>query len=195
MTPPGLAPGLPELRTPPSAAAIFRVFTRMALQGFGGVLPIAQRELVEQERWMSREDFVETLSLAQILPGPNVVNLGLMFGDRHFGLRGALAATGGLLLLPLLLVLALAAAYAGLSHHPPVAGALRGMGAVAAGLVIVTALKLLSSLRSSLLGAPVAGLLAAATVLFVTLWRWPLAWVLPGLGSLSLWLAWRKLRP
>jgi chromate transporter len=183
-----------ELATPPSAAALFRVFTRMALQGFGGVLPIAQRELVERERWMTGEDFVETLALAQVLPGPNVVNLALMFGDRHFGLRGALAAGGGLLLLPLALVLGLAVAYSSLSHLAPVAGALRGMGAVAAGLVIATALKLMPALRRSPLGLPLSAGLVAATVLTVGLWRWPLLGVLLGLGGLSLGLAWRRLR-
>src|SRR5882762_8379334 len=84
-------------RSPQSPAEMFRVFNRLALQGFGGVLPIAQRELVERERWLTREQFVELLSVAQVLPGPNVVNLALMFGDRAFGWRGGLAALGGMI--------------------------------------------------------------------------------------------------
>src|SRR4051812_1765838 len=82
---------------PSSPGHIFRVFNRLALQGFGGVLPVAQRELVERERWLSREQFIELLSVAQVLPGPNVVNLALMFGDRYFGWRGGLAALAGML--------------------------------------------------------------------------------------------------
>src|SRR3954468_13783310 len=85
-------------RSPKSPAELFRVFTRLALQGFGGVLPVAQRELVERERWLTREQFVELLSVAQVLPGPNVCNLALIFGDRHFGWRGGLAALGGMIL-------------------------------------------------------------------------------------------------
>jgi hypothetical protein len=73
---------------------LFRAFNRLALQGFGGVLPVAQRELVERQRWLSREQFVETLSLGQVLPGPNIVNLALMIGDRFFGLRGAIGLAG-----------------------------------------------------------------------------------------------------
>ena len=85
------------------------------------------------------------LAISQVLPGPNVVNLALMFGDRYFGLRGALAALGGMLLAPLVIVLALTAALRRVrAASPVVAGALRGMGAVAAGLVIATALKLLA---------------------------------------------------
>mgnify|MGYP000965508952 FL=1 len=97
-----------ELRRPRSLADVYRVFTRMALQGFGGVLPVAHRELVERERWMSPQGFLEVLSLSQVLPGPNVVNLAIIFGDRHFGWRGALAATAGMLSVPMLVVLVLA---------------------------------------------------------------------------------------
>ena len=94
---------------PASPGALFLAFTRLALQGFGGVLPVAQRELVERLRWLSREDFLALLALGQVLPGPNIVNLALMIGDRFFGARGAAAALAGILGAPLLLVLALAA--------------------------------------------------------------------------------------
>ena len=73
------------------------------------MLAIAQHELVERQRWLTRQQFVEMLSLSQVLPGPNVVNLALMLGDRFFGWRGALAALGGMLLVPLVIVLALTA--------------------------------------------------------------------------------------
>jgi len=134
---------------PASVAELFFAFNRLALQGFGGVLPVAQRELVERLRWVTRAEFVEILSLGQVLPGPNVVNLALMLGDRFFGLRGAIAALGGMLATPLVIVLALTAAYAELARVAVVAGALRGMGAVAAGLIVATAIKLMSTLRAS----------------------------------------------
>jgi len=190
----GVPEGVSEaLRVPRSAGELFRVFNRMALQGFGGVLPVAQRELVERERWMTRQQFVETLSIAQVLPGPNIINMGLMVGDSFFGWRGAAAATAGLLLLPLLIVLLLAALYGQLSSVPVVAGALRGMGAVAAGLVISTALKLGPTLRFNPMGLPLALAFAALTWLAVGLLRWPMVWVVLGLGSLAMALAWRRL--
>lgn len=184
-----------ETLQPASKTALFRVFNRMALQGFGGVLPIAQIELVERERWLTREQFVELLALAQVLPGPNVVNLALMFGDRQFGWRGAAAALAGMLSLPLLIVLALAALYGSLAQFPVASGALRGMGAVAAGLVLATGLKLLPTLRSSPLGQAAAWALASATLLAVGLWRWPLFGVVLTLGPIGVALAWRGLRP
>lgn len=180
------------LRTPASSVELFRVFNSLALQGFGGVLPVAQRVLVEQQRWLSREQFVETLSLGQVLPGPNIVNMALMIGDRFFGLRGALAALGGLLTAPLLIVLALAALYGQLSGVPAVAGALRGMGAVSAGLIVATALKVMPTLKKSALGLPTAALFVAGTALAVGWWRVPLVQVVLGLGAVSMALAaWR----
>jgi chromate transporter len=107
------------------------------------VLAIVQRELVERRRWLTAEQFVEDWAVAQVLPGPNVVNLSLMLGDRFFGLRGALMAMAGILTFPLLVVLLLATLYASVQTLPVAQGALRGMGAVAGGLITATGLKLL----------------------------------------------------
>ena len=82
---------------PKSLTDLFVSFTLLALQGFGGVLAVVQRELVEKKRWMTREEFVEEWAVAQIMPGPNVVNLSLMVGGRYFGLKGAMAALAGML--------------------------------------------------------------------------------------------------
>ncbi len=180
------APGRPA-----SPLALFIAFSLLALQGFGGVLAVAQRELVDRRGWLSRLEFVELYALAQLLPGPNVVNLSLMIGDRYFGLRGALAAISGMLLAPLLVVLALAASYQQLAQYPAVAGALRGMGAVAAGLILAMALKMLGTLRGNVLGPALCTALGLATLTAIAVFRVPLAWVVIGLGlsgwSLARW--------
>ncbi|MEO7008591.1 MAG: chromate transporter [Caldimonas sp.] len=193
MTP--LSEPAPADARPATLGDLFFAFNRMALQGFGGVLPIAQRELVERKRWLTNAQFVEMLAIAQVLPGPNVVNLSLMLGDRYFGVRGAAVALAGMLAVPLVIVLALALAYAQFSHLPVVAGALRGMGAVAAGLVIATAVKLLATLRLNPIGW-LSGL-AFAALTFVTIagLRWPLLWVVAGLGPIAVALVWQRLRP
>ncbi|HEX7689744.1 MAG TPA: chromate transporter [Burkholderiaceae bacterium] len=183
----------PSPRAPQSTGELFRVFTRLALQGFGGVLPVAQRELVERERWLTREQFVEMLAVAQVLPGPNVVNLSLMFGDRAFGWRGGLAALAGMLAAPLGVVLVLTLVYLHFASDPVVAGALRGMGAVAAGLILSTGLKLLTALRRNVLGAGLAWAFAGATVLAIAVARVPLIWALAVLGGAAFALAWRRL--
>ncbi|MBV9891365.1 MAG: chromate transporter [Rhizobacter sp.] len=179
---------------PASVGELFLAFNHLALQGFGGVLPVAQRELVERRRWLTRAEFVEILSLGQVLPGPNVVNLALMLGDRFFGLRGALAAVAGMLAAPLVIVLVLTAAYAEFARLAVIAGALRGMGAVAAGLILATAIKLMSTLRASLLGPWLAGAFALVTFVTIALLRFPLIWVVIGLGGLAIAIAWRRLQ-
>ena len=187
------ASSAPALAAPASLRELYFAFNRLSLQGFGGVLPVAQRELVERLRWLSKDDFVEMLAVSQVLPGPNVVNLSLMFGDRAFGWRGAFAALGGMLLVPMLIVLALTALYVRFDANPMVTGALRGMGAVAAGLVISTGLKLLSTLRRNVMGLPVCLGIGALTLLATAWLRLPLAWVLLALGVLAIGVAWARL--
>lgn len=182
-----------EHHRPRSLRELFFAFNWLALQGFGGVLAVVQHELVERKRWFTREEFVEEWAVAQIMPGPNVINLALMIGARYFGLRGAMTALAGMLAVPLLIVLLLALVYARFADVPQVAGALRGMGAVAAGLVTATGLKLFGALRRNSLGMAVCSALGLATFACIALLRLPLAWVLLGLGGLGFVLAWRKL--
>jgi chromate transporter len=193
-SPPAAAPA-PATGTsqPQSLTDLFVSMTLLALQGFGGVLAVVQRELVERKRWMTRDEFVEEWAVAQIMPGPNVVNLALMIGGRYFGLRGALVALAGMLAAPLVVVILLALLYSRFADSAHLAAALRGMGAVAAGLITATGLKLLAALRTHPLGLAACLAFGVATFVAVAILRLPLAWVLIVLGGLGCWLTWRKL--
>lgn len=191
-----MIPETPEDRPrPKSLADLFISFTLLALQGFGGVLAVVQRELVERKRWLTQEEFLEDWAVAQIMPGPNVVNISLMIGSRSFGLRGALTALAGMLTLPLMVLILLALAYAQYADHPMVIGALRGMGAVAAGLIVATGLKLIPALKNNVLGRPLCAVLGIAFFAAIALLRWPLMHVLPSLGLVACILAFRKIAP
>lgn len=189
------APSAPPVESgtcnqPRSRADLFWSFTWLALQGFGGVLAVVQRELVEKKRWLTREAFLEEWAVAQIMPGPNVLNLAMVLGSRYFGLSGALAAMAGLLALPLLIVLALAVLHGSVAGTPTAQGALRGMGAVSAGLILATGLKLAPALRGNPMGLGVSTALALACFVAVGLLRMPLAWVLLVVGGCGcLWAA------
>ena len=178
---------------PRSPAELLVAFNALALQGFGGVLPVAQRELVDKRQWLTREQFVQTLSVGQVLPGPNIVNVALMIGDRFFGWRGALAALAGLLLAPLAIVLVLAALYARLGTEPVVAGAIRGMGAVAAGLILAMGIKLAPTLKNNPLPLALCAAAAIATWGIVGFARVPMAWVVLGLGGAMVAFTWWRL--
>lgn len=179
---------------PRSLTDLFVSCTLLALQGFGGVMVVVHRELVEKKGWLTQEEFIEEWAVAQIMPGPNVVNLCLMLGARYFGLPGALAAFAGLLAIPLLVVLLAALAYAHYGSDPAVAGALRGMGAVAAGLIIATGIKLSAGLKANPLGMPMCTALAVACFAGIALLHWPLVYVLLPLGAIGCPLAYRRLK-
>jgi chromate transporter len=180
---------------PQSLLDLFVSFTVLALQGFGGVLAVAQHELVDRKRWMTNEEFVEEWAVAQIMPGPNIINLSIMLGGRYFGLPGALSALAGLLTIPLLLILLIALVYAQYATHPGVTGALRGMGVVAAGLIVATGLKLFPALKKSAMGLGICIAFGVVAFVAIALLRWPLAYVLLGLGSVACVLTYRKLAP
>lgn len=179
---------------PTSLSDLFWSFTLLALQGFGGVMAVVQRELVERKRWLTQAEFIEEWAVAQIMPGPNVVNLSLMLGARYFGLRGALAAMAGMLAVPLLLILMLAMLHSHFADNPAVAGALRGMAAVSAGLITTTGLKLIVALKRHPLPLPLSLAIAATGVMFVVVLRLPLIYTLLILGGLGCALTWQILR-
>jgi chromate transporter len=171
---------------PSSVLHLFLAFTGLAMQGFGGVLAVAQKELCDRRGWLTHTEFLELLSTAQVMPGPNVCNLSLMIGDRFFGWRGACAALGGMIALPMVLLLALAwlvgLAPQASTSHGMVMGALKGIAAVAGGQIIGTVLKLSRPLNNHPLGLPAAAGLAAAAFVAMVVLKWPLLWVLLGLG-------------
>jgi chromate transporter len=189
--PPDSVPSAPH--QPRSVSDLFISFTFIALQGFGGVLSVVQRELVDKKRWLTKAEFLEDWAVAQILPGPNVINLALMIGSRHFGLKGALAALAGILTVPLFVVLTLFNLFASVGDNALAQGALRGMSAVAAGLIAAVGLRLVGALKQNPLGMTWCIVLAVLTFVFVALLRFPLVWVLLGLGLLACALAYRNI--
>ena len=163
-------------------------FARIGLSGIGGVLPYAYRTIVADERWLDDREFTEVLSLAQLLPGPNIGNVAILVGTRFRGAAGAAAALGGLFVPPLLVFLALAVLY---RHFADVAWLQRlfvGIGAAAAGLILGMGLKLAMALPRKAWAAAIAlAALGAAVV-----WRIPLPWVVVALAPLGCLCAWRS---
>lgn len=130
------------VRSPSNLLELFLVNNALALRGFGGVLPWAQRVYVEERAWFDQAEFNEMLALAQVTPGPNVVNLSIAVGDRFFGVRGAVVSFLGMILIPLVIVLTLASIYRASGDNPWVRAALNGMTPVAAGLILLMAMKM-----------------------------------------------------
>ena len=177
--------GLPP--TPPSRATLFLGFLSVGIIGFGGVLPLARRMIVEQRRWLTAAEFSDLLALCQFLPGGNVINLSAAVGLRFAGIGGALAALVGLMAAPIVIVLLLGAVYGRFQDEPIVRRAFAGLAAAAAGLLISLALKVAWPLRASPRGLAVAALCAAA----IAIGNFPLLPTLFVMVPVSVLLAWR----
>ncbi|WFU27376.1 chromate transporter [Bradyrhizobium sp. CB1717] len=131
---------------PPSLTALFVAFARMSLAGFGGVLVFARRAIVEQHRWMTADEFNETFALCHFLPGPNIVNLSMVFGARLRGIAGGVAAFTGLLLPPTLIMTVLAIAYARFGDLEVLRRILAGISCAAVGLLIAVVFRMMTPL-------------------------------------------------
>jgi chromate transporter len=165
---------------------LFAGFLKVGVSGFGGVLPLARRMLVEQRRWLTEQEFTEVLSLSQFLPGPNIVNAAVIIGRRFQGPLGAVVAPLGLMLMPLVIVLLLAAVFAEFSEVDAVRGACRGISAAASGLVLAMALRMAQPIRRSVWQVAIGAIVFAA----IGLVRLPMLWVLAALVPVSLGIAW-----
>jgi chromate transporter len=183
------APDIPELApsTPPGLLALFVAFAKMSLAGFGGVLVWARRGIVDQHRWMTADEFNETFALCHFLPGPNVVNLSVVFGSRFRGIPGALAAFAGLLGPPVVIVTILAALYARYGEIDALRRILAGVSCAAVGLLISALFRMMMPLikRRDLIGL----VILAAVFVAVGLLRLPLPAVLLVATPLSIAIA------
>ena len=126
----------------PTLLQLFAAFATISLYGFGGVLAWTHRMLVEERRWLTADEFNELFSLAQFLPGPNIVNLSVVFGSRFRGAAGALVTFFGLVGPPVAIVTGLGVLYARYGEVETLRNILAGIAAAAAGLIIAVTAKM-----------------------------------------------------
>jgi len=183
--PPGPSSAAPVALVP--AWRLARAFALVGLCAFGGVMPWVYRTVVEKEQWIDKAEFSELWSMGLILPGATSTNIAGMLGYRLGGLRGAGAAVAGLLAPPFVIVIVMALLYQRFGAIPAVHGMVRGITAIAAGLILATALKLATGQQRKfsiiLFGTP--------AFLAVTVLQWPLFAVVGVLIPVSFVVAWR----
>jgi chromate transporter len=176
-SPPAAAPApVSQTSPPPGLIALFVAFAKMSLAGFGGVLVFARRAIVEQHRWMTADEFNETFALCHFLPGPNIVNLSVVFGSRFRGIAGAFAAFAGLVGPPVVVVTVLAALYVRFGEVEALRRVLSGVSCAAVGLLISVVFRMMMPLirKRDLVGLVV----LAAVFIAIGLLRLPLPAVL-----------------
>jgi chromate transporter len=176
-SPPAAVPApVSQTSPPPGLIALFVAFSKMSLAGFGGVLVFARRAIVEQHRWMTADEFNETFALCHFLPGPNIVNLSVVFGSRFRGIAGAFAAFAGLVGPPVVVVTVLAALYVRFGEVEALRRVLSGVSCAAVGLLISVVFRMMMPLvrKRDLVGLVV----LAAVFIAIGLLRLPLPAVL-----------------
>jgi chromate transporter len=177
-------------REAPSTAELFTGFLWLGMVGFGGVLPLSRRMIVEKRRWLSGPEFTDLLGLCQFLPGGNIINLSVAIGLQFRGIRGALAALIGLIAMPTLVVVLLGMVYDRFQNDPHIQHMFAGLAAAAAGLLISMAIKVAWPLR----GHPVGVIIATLCFIAIAVLRLPLLPTMLVLASVSMLAAWRRPR-
>jgi chromate transporter len=151
-------------------AELFSGFFKAGIIGFGGVLPVARRIIVDERRWLTQPQFNDLFALCQFMPGANIVNFAFAFGARHRGLPGAAATILGLLAAPVCIVMLLGGAYARWGGLPAARHGLAGLAAAAAGLVLGTALRIATPIFGNLTNVLIAlGVLALVLLVHLSL--------------------------
>jgi chromate transporter len=182
-------PTVPAQREATLGSIFFLFFQIGAMSFGGGLMAWAYREVVEKRRWLTPQEAMSGIALAQVLPGINITNFAVYVGERMRGYVGSTVAVIGLLTVPFFAVIGLAAVYQQLSAIPWAHHFMDGVAVSAVGLVLSISLK---SARATIRGiGPLAVLVA--TVVGVGVLRWPLVPTALALAPISVALAW--LRP
>jgi chromate transporter len=174
----------------PTLLELFIAFATISLSGFGGVLAWTRRMLVEQRQWMTAEEFNDAYALCQFLPGPNVVNLSVVFGQRIRGGLGSAVALIGLLGPPFVIVSLIGLLYAYFGEIAALQRMLVGVATAAVGLLVGAAAKMALPLFKDRRG--ILPLIALAAFAAIGVMRWPLYLVLAVLVPVSIAIAWLR---
>ncbi|TAE39071.1 MAG: chromate transporter [Sphingobacteriales bacterium] len=120
-------------------------FLKLGTWGFGGPVALVgymNRDLVENKKWLSEDEYKEGLALAQLAPGPLAAQLGIYIGFVHYGLLGATLVGLAFVLPSFIMVVLLGMAYKVYSGLPLMQAIFYGVGAAVIGIIALSAYKL-----------------------------------------------------
>jgi chromate transporter len=166
---------LDKAPAPVSLPQVFALFAQIGLTSFGGGLSAwIFQEVVVRRGWMREEEFLAGLTVAQVLPGPNVINVAIYVGQRLRGVAGGATAVVALLLPPMIVAVLLLELLGSVTELRWLHGALEGVAAGAVGLTISMGFRAARHAASNDKSALV---VVAAIFIAVGLLRWPMIWV------------------
>jgi chromate transporter len=154
-----------------SLLKMFVSFLRVGLTSFGGgTSGWMHREVVERHRWLDDDQFLASLTVAQVLPGANPVNMAVYLGLQLRGFRGAIVAAVGMVLPAFCMILILGSLYTALSAFPLTSKVLGGIAMVGVASTLVMGLKTARKLPRRAVSFVIAG----AIFLAIGILHWPL---------------------
>jgi chromate transporter len=129
---------------------IFGVFFKIGLFTFGGgfaMVPLVQREFTEKHDWIEKEEFINSISLTQSVPGSLAVNLSIFQGYKLAGFSGALAAAIGVSLPSFLIILFVAMNFSRVADNEMIEKVFKGIKPAVVGLIVYTGVDLFKSIE------------------------------------------------
>lgn len=154
---------------------IFRSFFKIGLFTFGGgyaMIPLIEREVIDNRKWIERGEFLDLLTLAQSVPGPISLNTSVFVGYKVRGLRGAAAALLGVVVPSFVIILLIALFFADIRHNPVIDAAFKGMRPAVVALIIGPVISLARGMHWSMF------VVIAASALAVWGLGWSPIWIL-----------------
>lgn len=166
---------------------ILKSFLKIGAFTFGGgyaMIPIIQYEVVNRRKWLSEQEFVELLTIAQAAPGPISLNTAVFVGYKCKGYKGALAAILGVVIPSFVIILLVAMFFHTMRDNRWVDAAFRGMRPAVVALIVAPIVGLAKGLHWVLIAV------AAATALTVWYFGFSPVWLLiAGAMGGALWVA------
>lgn len=118
---------------------IFLVFLKIGTFAFGGVysmLTFFERELVEKRKWLTHDEYIDSVAIGQMTPGPPIINTGICIGYNLKKLKGALVTTLGQVFTGTVLAILLAIFYIKTKGNVLIGSIMKGIGAAVLGLLL-----------------------------------------------------------
>ena len=123
----------------------FLTFLKIGLFTIGGgyaMIPLIEREVVERRQWLTKEDFLDLMSLSQALPGVFAVNFSIYIGHKLRGMRGSLALAAGIVLPSFIIILLIAMLFSAFADNKVVEAIFKGIRPAVVALIAVPCIKL-----------------------------------------------------
>lgn len=148
---------------------LFLTFLKIGATTFGGgyaMIPIIRNDVVDHQKWLSEEELLEILAIAESTPGPIAVNVATYTGYKIKGFWGSVLATLGIVLPSFIIILGISILYNYVKDNPYIAAAFMGIKAAVALLILTAGLRMLKKMKKTWYSIPVFILIMSALIVF-----------------------------